>query len=240
MLRHLLAECGSDQARALKPLEKCEIEDARKRNTAPHGSQTAERRGIAEREQQAREVHEPDAGCESEHDRQQDRRNDDHCLARVDELRQVGQPEARIGADAVERGGNGGPEQPEDHRHRGRSGQPQRVEQIEQDHVAEHHPQEEHHHLREGELPGIENPAAGHLHHTGRGERSDKDARSSHGEDHPPGRDLRAEGGIEEIDGVVGHADHDAEHGQYGQHDDDKSKERCHKRVSRRPGRRCG
>ena len=111
--------------------------------------------------------------------------------------------------------------QSEDHRYGGRGGQSQRVVEVQQQHVAQHHAQEEHHDLLKGELPGVEDAAAGDLHHAARGERADENAGSCDPEDYAARRDLRTQGRVEEIDGVVGDAHDDAHHGQQGQDDDD-------------------
>ena len=175
---------------------------------------------VAEREDQARDVHEEESGGEGQRHGYEDRGDDDHGFARIDELREVLEREGRVGADAEECGGDGGAQQAEDHRHGGRGGESERVVEVEQQDVAEHHAQKEHHDLREGELPGVEDPVAGDLHHAARGERADEDAGCGDPEDDAPGRNLRPDGRIEEVDGVVGHADDDAQHGQQGQHDD--------------------
>ena len=49
---------GRDQSRAFQPLEQREIEDSGQRDAAPDGSPAAEDGGVAEREDEARNVHE--------------------------------------------------------------------------------------------------------------------------------------------------------------------------------------
>ena len=92
---------------------------------------------------------------------------------------------------------------------------------VQQQDVAQHHAQKQHHDLLKGELSGVEDAAAGHLHHTARRERADEDAGGCDPEDHAARGDFRAEGRVEEVDGVVGDAHDDAHHGQQGQDDDD-------------------
>ena len=212
---------GRDQSRAFQPLEQREIEDSGQRDAAPDGSPAAEDGGVAEREDEARNVHEKRSGHEGQRHRQQDRRDDDHGFARVDELREVLQGGPRVAGDAEQGGGDGGAQQTEDHRHGGRGGQSQRVVEVQQQHVAQHHAQKQHHNLLKGELSGVEDAAAGDLHHAARGERADQNAGGCDPEDHAARCDFRAEGRVEEVDGVVGDAHDDAHHGQQGQDDDD-------------------
>jgi len=197
---------GRDQSRAFQPLEQREIEDSGQRDAAPDGSPAAEDGGVAEREDEARNVHEKRSGHEGQRHRQQDRRDDDHGFARVDELREVLQGGPRVAGDAEQGGGDGGAQQTEDHRYGGRGGQSQRVVEVQQQHVAQHHAQKQHHNLLKGELSGVEDAAAGDLHHAARGERADQNAGGCDPEDHAARCDFRAEGRVEKVDGVVGDA----------------------------------
>ncbi len=176
---------------------------------------------VAEREDQARDVHEEESGGEGQRHGYEDRGDDDHGFARIDELREVLEREGRVGADAEECGGDGGAQQAEDHRHGGRGGESERVVEVEQQDVAEHHAQKEHHDLREGELSGIEDAAARHLHHAARRERADEDAGGGDPEDDAARCGFRSEGRVEKVDRVVGHAHDDAHHGQQAHDDDD-------------------
>ena len=212
---------GRDQSRAFQPLEQREIEDSGQRDAAPDGSPAAEDGGVAEREDEARNVHEKRSGHEGQRHRQQDRRDDDHGFARVDELREVLQGGPRVAGDAEQGGGDGGAQQTEDHRHGGRGGQSQRVVEVQQQHVAQHHAQKQHHNLLKGELSGVEDAAAGDLHHAARGERADQNAGGGDPEDDAARCGFRSEGRVEKVDRVVGHAHDDAHHGQQGQDDDD-------------------
>ena len=190
VLADILRDVGGDQSRTLETLEKGEVEDARERYAAPERAPAAECGVVAEREDEPRDVHEQRAGREGEDHGDQNGGDDDHGLARVDELREVVQREGGVGRDAEQRGGHGGAQQPEYHRHGGRGRKSQRVVEVEQQHVAQHHAQEEHHDFGEGELPGIEDSAAGDLHHAARGERADQDAGGGDPEDHPARGDL--------------------------------------------------
>ena len=229
VLADILRDVGGDQSRTLETLEKGEVEDARERYAAPERAPAAECGVVAEREDEPRDVHEQRAGREGEDHGDQNGGDDDHGLARVDELREVVQREGGVGRDAEQRGGHGGAQQSEYHRHGGRGRKSQRVVEVEQQHVAQHHAQEEHHDFGEGELPGIEDSAAGDLHHAARGERADQDAGGGDPEDHAARGDLRADGRVEEVDGVVGDAHDDAQNGQNGHDDDDRDEERGHR-----------
>ena len=223
---------GGDESRALEPLEECEVEDPGEGDSAPYGTPAPEYGGVAEREDQARDVHVEETRDEGEGYGEEDGGDDDHGLPGVDELREVLEREGGVGGDVEEGRGDGGAEQPEDHRDGGRGGEPEGVVEVEQQDVSEHHAEEEHHDLLKGELRRVEDAAAGDLHHAAGGERSDEDSGRGDPEDRAAGCDFRADGRVEEVDGVVGDTHDDAHHGQDGQDDDDGCKQGRHGEIS--------
>ena len=125
--------------------------------------------------------------------------------------------------------GDGRAQQTEDQRHGGRGGEPQRVVEPQQDDVGEHNAQIEHHHFVEGEQPGVEHAAAGHLHHTARRGDADQDARRGDREDGFDRGRFGAEGRAEEVDGVVGDAHEEAGDGQQAEDADDDGVDFAHR-----------
>ena len=222
---HVLADVFSDrsrnQPRTFQPLEQREVEDSRQRNAAPYGAPAAEHLRVAEREDEPRNVHEERPCGERQRHREQDGRDDGHRLSGVDVLREVRNRSGRIAPDVVECRGDSRAQQSEYHRHGGRGGQSEGVVNVQQQDVAQHHAQKEHHDLREGELSGIEDAAARHLHHAARRERADEDAGGGDPEDDAARCGFRSEGRVEKVDRVVGHAHDDAHHGQQAHDDDD-------------------
>ena len=196
---------------------------------APHQSEAEERR-VAEREDGARDVHHHRAAGEGDDHREQNRRDDTHGPRRVDEFAQCGGPQRRVVRDFVDGDGDGRAQQTENQRNGGRGGQTPRVVEVEQDDVGEHDAQIEGHHLLEGESSGVEHAAAGHLHHAARGEDSDDDADGGHRENRFHRGGFRPDGGVEEVDGVVRHADKEAGDSENPENDDDDGVDFAHER----------
>ena len=215
----------------LEPLEEGEVDDRGERGAAPEGSVAAERRRVAEREDQARDVHHDRAAGEGDDHREEDCRDDTHGARGVDVLAQGADAERRVVRDLVDRHGDGRAEQAEDQRDGRRGGESPRVVEVEQDDVGEHHAQVEHHDLVEGEEPRVEHAAARDLHHAARGHHADEDADGGDREDDLHGGDLGADRGVQEVDGVVRHADEEARNGEDTQDADDDGVDFAHGRC---------
>ena len=77
--------------KALQALEDCEVDNSRKRNTAPNGTDAVEHLMVAEREYHAREPHHKETHDKGDNHRHQNRRDNHQSLARVDKVRHIGQ-----------------------------------------------------------------------------------------------------------------------------------------------------
>ena len=214
-----------------KPFEDGEVDDRRQRGAAPHRPEAAERKRVAEREDRARDVHDEGSAGEGDDHRQEDRRDDAHGAGGVDELSQRADAEVGGVRDFVDRHGDGRSEQAEDQRYGGRGRQSPRIVEVQQDDVGEHHAQIEHHHFVEGEESGIEHAAAGDLHHAARRYYADDDADRGDEQDGAHGCGFGADGGVEEIDCVVGDADKKTGYGENAQNAYNDSVDFTHVRV---------
>jgi hypothetical protein len=201
---------GRLRQRPFESLEECEVDDRRERCAAPQRAVAAQGPRVTEREDQAGDVHHGRTHRQRDDHREQDRRDDAECTARVDELAQVSHRKCVAAGDLEGRNGDRGAQQAEDERHGGRGGKPPRIVEVQQNDVGEHHAQIEQDHLVEGEHPRIEHSVARHLHHAARRERADQDSDRCHDQDHAAGGRLRSDGRVEEIYGVVGDADEEA------------------------------
>ena len=82
-----------------------------------------------------------------------------------------------------------------------------------------------------GEESGVEHAAAGHLHHAARRYYADDDADRSDEQDGAHGCGFGADGGVEEIDCVVGDADKKTGYGENAQNAYNDSVDFTHVRV---------
>ena len=118
-------------------------------------------------------------------------------------MRQVAQVFVRRSPYLYHRYGYGRTQQPENQRNGGRSGQPESVEDIQQDHVGEHDGQKDHHHLVEIEIFRIKNSPACHFHHTAGKNGAEENTCRCDEKNDVPRCGFGTEGGVEKIDGVV-------------------------------------
>ena len=119
---------------------------------------------VAEREDKARNVHQQMSGKECKNNREKDTRHDSQRITRVDVLtkRSIAMSAPYI----VERQCHSRAKQAEDQRYGGRGGQTERVVDIKQDDIREHHTKEENHNLLVGKHRRIEDTATCYVHHT--------------------------------------------------------------------------
>ena len=205
-----------------QPLEEGEIDDCRKGDAAPQSAVVAEQHMVTEGKEHARKIHDQRTACKGEHHREQDAGKDGHCARGIDIASDLGKRDLVVGGDDDRRDGQSRPQQAEDQRDGGRGRQAHRVVDIQQDDVRQHDREVEDHHVAEGKACGIEHAAAGHLHHTARRDGADNDAQRCDGHDYAHGGGLGADGRIEEVCGVVHHADKESRHGEDRHHDQHK------------------
>ncbi len=102
VVAHVARHLAGHQARALESLEQGEVEDAHDGHAAPQGTVALERLGVAEGEQQARNVHDEGAGDKREHHRNEDGRYHAQGLARVHERAHALEREGAVGVNLVD------------------------------------------------------------------------------------------------------------------------------------------
>ena len=188
----------------LQPLEESEVGDGGEGDAAPQGAEALQHLLVAESEDETADEHHEGTHHEGDGHGGQDTRYDDESLARVDVIGHVGRRQRRVGA-YLERGDrHRGAEQSENEGDGRGGGQSEGVEQVEQYHVGEHHPEKEHHYVAEGEHLRVEHAAAGHLHHAAGGHRTQQDADRSDGKDDFAGGGFGAYRRVEEVDCVIG------------------------------------
>ena len=192
---------GGNDLRPFQPFENGEIRNSRQSDPAPDGSVRLQFRLVTERKDQPRDVHHDRTANKSDYHRNQDSADNRHRIARIDHVghrgqRTVGQRHQRIVRYFEDTDPYGGSQQPEHQRHGSRSRHSQRIENIQQDHVGEHHRQEQQHDLGECKHLRMENAAAGDFHHPVRSDGSDDDSDRSHRHDHITGCGLGTQGRI--------------------------------------------
>ena len=203
-----------------QPLEYGEVDDRREGCSAPERAVTAEYDRVSEREDDPGDVHDDGAAGEGNDHREEDCRDDTHGSRRVDVLSERSDTLCGVVGYLVDRDGDGRSEQAEDERDGRRRGEPPGVVEVEEDDVGEHDAQIEHHHLVEGEEPGVEHAAACDLHHAARRHDADDDAERGDQEDDFHRGGLGADGGVQEVDGIVRNADEESRDGENSENAD--------------------
>lgn len=193
-----------------------EVEDGRQGQAAEDAADAAVHALIVEGEDQAGDVLHHHTGHEGHHHGDEDAGHDGQGLLAVDEVPQLGEQDVR-GGDLDEGRGHGTAQQLEDDGHGGGGGQPHGVEGVQQQDVGDHHGEENDDDLVEGEHLGIEDPAAGDLHHAAGKGGAQQHTDAGHHHDDLEAGDARAYGRVEEVDGVIADAHEKVHCGQDGQ-----------------------
>lgn len=193
-----------------------EVEDGRQGQAAEDAADAAVHALIVEGEDQAGDVLHHHTGHEGHHHGDEDAGHDGQGLLAVDEVPQLGEQDVR-GGDLDEGRGHGTAQQLEDDGYGGGGGQAHGVEGVQQQDVGDHHGEENDDDLVEGEHLGIEDPAAGDLHHAAGKGGAQQHTDAGHHHDDLEAGDARAYGRVEEVDGVVADAHEKVHCGQDGQ-----------------------
>ena len=200
------------EAEVLQALEEHEVDDGRERCAAEDAGLPAQAFGDAETEEQAGQELHDGTEHEGDGDAEEDAQDD---FERLRGVHVVAQSEREaVGGHLQQHEGERGTEELKHHRYGSGRRHPEGVEGIEQDDVGDHHGEIDEHHVVETEILRTENAVAGNVHHAVAQHAAEEHAHR--GDDHQgaePGR-PRTYRGVEEIDGIVAHADKEVERGE--------------------------
>lgn len=183
--------------------ENGEVGDGGECHAAPQRADVAERALVVEAEQQAGKPHDRRAGGKGNGHGGKDTGDDAERIAAVDIVADV---VVRGIVAAVERHTQGRSQQGKHQRNGGGGRKPQRVVDIQQNDVGNHHRQKQNHDLVECELLRQENATAGYLHHAA-GERGPhQHAHGGHSHHGVVGSGAAAQRGVQEVTGIIAHA----------------------------------
>lgn len=162
---------------------------------------------------------------------QEDAKHNAERLFGVEQIAQGEEASCGVGCagdDLDEGDGKGAAEQLEDHADGGGGGHAEGVEDVEQDDVGHHDGEEHTHHVVEGKILRRHDAVARDVHHTVAHGGTGKDADGCNEDDGAIARHLGADGGVEEIYGVVAHTDDEVEHGKDDEEYDNSEKQGIH------------
>ena len=145
--------------------------------------------------------------------------NDRKRLVRIQQIVKAQKP-GLVRGDFQQRKDERTAQQLKDHRDGSRRRHAQRVENIQQYHIRHHDRQENTKQVVETEHLRLENPMPRNVHHavTQRGTHKHTDRRDN--QDGAKACDLRPDGRVQEVHGIITHSDHQVENGQHEQKQD--------------------
>ena len=204
ILVNVLDERGLHQGRLLQALENGKIGYRRHGNAAPEAAEPFEPGLVFKRERQTGNPHDDGAHRKGDGYGKKNAGDNLKSLVRINEIPH-GLNQAELGN--LEQGRRYG--RPQNTEYQGNGGgrrQSESIEGIQQNHFADHYPQEKQHHFMITEHVRVKNTVAGYFHHASGETGPHQHADGSYGQDHPHGCSLGTDGGIEEVDSVIRYA----------------------------------
>ena len=204
---------GTHEGSALGALHDEEVEDRRKRDAREDAAQPPVDALVAEGEDEAKNPLHDDARNEGDEDGGEDREDHREGFARIEVSAEIGEGSARL--PHFEAGHRDGATQEfKDDGDGGGGGKTEGVEGVEEENVRHHDGREYDDDFLEGEVFRDQDPGFGHLHHARRKGGAEENACAGHRQNHPEWGGLGADGGIEEVHGVVRDADEKVANGK--------------------------
>ena len=226
---------GRNNIGTFQAFEYGKIGDRRQGNSAPNRTKGLQLLLIAEREDQPRNIHDNRTADKGNHHRKQNTTDNHHRIARVDHiahrrLRTIGQRRQRATRDFEYADSDRCTQQSEDKRNGCGGWHSEGIEDIEQNHIREHHGQKQQHDFGECKHFGMEHPATCDLHHSAGGQCSDNNSDGRHRHDNITGGHLRAQRRVQKVHRIVRDTDNQAKNSQR-QHNDHDNKVQIHNRL---------